>query len=567
MLYDLHIENIAVIQQTDLEFTPGFNVLTGETGAGKSIVIDALNAVLGGRSSRELVRTGAERALVSARFSASSESVRIWMEDNGIDMEEDELLLLRRIHADGKTVCRVNGIGVTAAQLRELGSLLLDIHGQNDSRQLLDESRHRADLDSFAHLEPDLEQFAEVYDQYAQLEREIEKLSLDEFEKERRSHALTERIEELQGAELQIGEEDELLQRRDLMKNAGRLTEAMETAYNALYEETNSAIDQTSAAMFTLERVAEMSTQLSTAVQELNQASQLLTDAAELIRDVRSSLDFSPETYDALEARLALLRRLEKKYSRDEAGLLDLLEESRQELEGLSDAEGHIASLNLEREKLRKTLLQMGQALTEKRKAAAEHLSRQVAEELQELSMAGARFQVELSPVENEAGFDRHGCDQVRFLLSANAGQALGRISRIASGGELSRIMLALKNVFSHQAGAETMVFDEIDTGVSGIAAQRVGEKLAQLSQDKQVLCVTHLPQIAAMADTHFIIEKTVQSGQTYTRVSPLGLEGRIQEIARLYGGDQVTELTLRSAEEQLKAAENFKKEDRKKAR
>ena len=561
MLHELHIENIAVIERADVEFLPGLNVLTGETGAGKSIVIDSLGAVLGGRTSRELVRRGTEKGLVSAVFDA--DGTEDWCEENGIDPEDGSLLLLRRIGSDGKSVCRVNGAAVTAAQLRELGALLLDIHGQNEGRQLLDESRHRGYLDRFGALEKDKASFSVAYDRWKSTKREIERLSMDELEKERLTDSLKARIEELENAQLRAGEEDELTARSDLMRHSEKLCGAIDEAYGLLYGDNESAFDTASAAQSALARASQLSADVAAVEKTINEAVISLEDAAETLRDLREELDFSPGEYDAVLSRLSLIRRLEKKYGGDEAELLQSLDESRARLDELDYSDDKIERLREKLSQYETETLEEAKKLSARRAECARRLEKNIEEELRELSMPSVVFRVEMLPVRTDTGFDSSGCDEVRFLMSANVGEEPGRISKIASGGELSRIMLAMKNAFAGNDPVQSMVFDEIDTGVSGIAAQRVGEKLAQLSGARQVICVTHLPQIAAMADAHFCIRKSESGGRTYTEITPLDEDGRLHELARLHGGENITETTLRSASEQLLAAESFKKAHR----
>ena len=556
MLNSLHIENIAVIEKADIELGPGFNVLTGETGAGKSIVIDSIGAVLGGRTSRELVRTGSSRALVSAVF--SPENTEAWFQENDIEPGE-ELIIQRRISTDGKSSCRVNGVPVTVQQLHSLGSLLLDIHGQNDGRQLLDESRHLAYLDSFAGDGGLRDAFAEKYRAYREIKGEIERLSMDELEKERLTQNLGYQIAELEKAQLSAGEEDELLAKRELMHNSGRLTEALDGAYTALYEADGSAVSMLAETGSFLSRAQRYAPELSDALKAVNDARYMLEDAAERINDLRQSMDFSPEEYDRVESRLSLLRRLEKRYNTDEKGLIELLEESRRRLDEIEYAADTLLKLEKRLEAARKDAMSAAAALSAARRAAASELEKRIVAELKYLSMPSVRFLAELRPVEEEPGFDASGCDRLRFLMSANAGEEPGRISRIASGGELSRIMLAMKSVFARADHVPSLVFDEIDTGVSGIAAQRVGEKMAGLARCRQVICITHLPQIAALADCHFSISKAEKDGRTVTSVTPLDREGRLRELARLHGGDIITETTLKSAAEQLDAAARFK--------
>ena len=556
MLSSLHIENIAVIERADIDFAPGFNVLTGETGAGKSIIIDSINAVLGARTSREIVRRGAERALVSAVFAGSAADE--WCRENDID-PEDELIIQRRLTPDGKSSCRVGGVPVSAQQLRELGARLLDVHGQNDGRQLMDEGRHLAYLDAFGVPEEAREEYSRRYAAYREVKREMDRLTLDDAEAERLTESLHYQIEELENAAIRPGEEDELSARRDLMKNSGKLSESLDEAYAALYGADASAVGLASDAAGLVRHVSGYAPELAETEKIINDARYMLEDAAERISDLREGLDFSPEEYDRLETRLALLRRLEKKYRTDEQGLADALKSARTRLDEIEYAGDRLVKLERESERLRAEVVRSAERLTDCREMAARELEERIVSELRYLSMPSVRFVVELKPVHNADGFDANGADTARFLMSANAGEEPGRISKIASGGELSRIMLAMKSVFAENDPVPSLVFDEIDTGVSGIAAQRVGEKMAELSRSKQVLCITHLPQIAALADAHFSIVKQERGGRTFTEVTRLDREGRLAELARLHGGDIVTAATLESAQEQLDAAARFK--------
>ena len=566
MLTELHIENIAVIERADIEPGPGLNVLTGETGAGKSIVIDSLEAILGARASRELVRTGAQNAAVSAVF--DDERAARWLVEHDLEPvgqydpdtgEGERIVIRRRISAEGMSSALVNGENVTAAELRQLGALLLDIHGQNDGRQLMDETRHRDYLDGFAGLAPQLERQGRLYEEYRQALSALRKLEMTEAERERREREYRMTADELAAANIRPGEEEQLLARRELLRNSEKLTEALDAAYEALYGGEDSAAEQAGNASGWTERAASLAPELDEALAEIESARASIEDAAERLRDFRESLDFSPGEYDALETRLSQLRRLEKKYGADEAGLAALLEAAQRGLEELDGSEEKRRELEAELAKRKKAAYNSAKELSQLRRAAGEELRQRVEQGLRELSMPSVRFETEIVPLEGEPGFDATGMDEVRFLMSANAGEAPGRISKIASGGELARIMLVMKDVLSERDGTPAMVFDEIDEGVSGVAAQRVAEKLARLSKKKQVICVTHLPQIAAMADTHFRIEKTERDGRTYTKVTPLEREGRIRELARLHGGANITDTTLASAAEQLDAASEYK--------
>lgn len=557
MLNELHIENIAVIEKADIRFGSGFNVLTGETGAGKSIVIDSIGAVLGGRVSRELVRRGADKGTVTAVFDL--EGCEDWLAENEIEAE-DELILQRRISADGKSSCRICGMPVTAAQMKELALLLVDIHGQNDGRQLMDETRHREYLDRFGCLEADIAAFDQAYSSYRSLKKELDRLQMDEVEKERLSDSLKYQIEELERAQLKAGEYEGLTDRRDLLRNSEKLTEAIDQAIAALSGGEENAIALAQNAAYFTGKAATFSAELERTAEGINAAAFALSDAYETLRDFRESLDFSPEEYDQLESRISLLNKLERKYGRDEEALIAYLQECRDKLDDIQYADERSAKLERQLQEQIRLCRKAAQKLSASRREAAARLELRIVSQLRELSMPSVRFAVEFTPMDDDLGFDATGADKIRFVMSANAGEELGRISRIASGGELSRIMLAMKNVFAENDPVSTMIFDEIDTGVSGIAAQRVGEKLFSVSLGKQVMCVTHLPQIAAMADNHYLISKEERSGRTYTQVLKLDREGRERELARLHGGDNITPLTLASAGEQLSAAEAYKK-------
>lgn len=560
MLQLLHIENIAVIEKSEIEFECGLNVLTGETGAGKSIVIDALSAVIGGRTSRDLIRTGADSALVTAVF--TSGGVLDWCAENGIEPDgEGKLFLMRKISADGKNICRINGGPVSVSQLKELGSLLLDIHGQNDGRKLLNEDCHRDYLDSFGNYPDALSEYKKSYDALKATRKEIETLTFDEGEKERRVDQLKFQITEIQRAELVPGEFAEKTNRRDLLKNAVKLTETVSAAFSALYggDDSDGAIARISEAESNLSSAVRYAESLRFVAEKVTNLRYVVQDVSEEILDFKNSLDFSPEELDELEMRIEVLKRLMRKYGDSEELVLSHFAQCKLELDNIEYSADKIEKLQKELEKRTKTAKDWAHNLSEKRKSAAKLLEKNIMAELNQLNMAGVRFEVEFETVTNEVGLDATGCDKIRFLMSANAGEEPGRISSIASGGELSRIMLAMKNVLAENDDIGTMVFDEVDTGVSGIAAQRVGEKLCYLARNRQILCVTHLPQIAVMADTHYSIEKREQDGRTYTYVNRLDVEGQKREIARLNGGENITSTTLASAGEQLEGAARYK--------
>ena len=559
MLSLLHIENIALIQSADIRFEPGFNVLTGETGAGKSIVIDSIGAVLGERTSRELIRTGAKSALVTAVFTQVPPLP--WLEENGFPTGEEELLLQRELQGDGRNVCRIDGKLVTVAQLRELGRQLLNIHGQHDGQQLLDPASHLGYLDQFGGCQPLLESYQEAYRKWHDIRREMDKLQMDEAERSRRVDTLNYQIQELERAQLKAGEDEELSARRTLLRSAGRLMEAVQSAEFALSgdEDRDGACSLIAQAEGEVQGVSSISPELSELSEKLTALRCAADDAADTLRDLSRSFDFSPGELDQVEERLDLLYRLRKKYGPTVEDMLAYLDRCRKELDQIQYADDTLARLEKELSKARKEAARRGEALSQARREAAGALQARVQEELRQLDMPKVQFQTEFTPKGGEAGMDETGLDEVQFLMSANLGEALKPIQKVASGGELARIMLALKNVLAEGDQIGTLVFDEVDTGVSGRAAQKVAEKMAQVARGKQVLCVTHLPQIAAMADTHFSVQKGEREGRTYTRLERLDRSQRREELARLIGGASITPSLLESAEELLRQAEQQK--------
>ena len=548
MLELLHMENIAVIEQADITFRPGLNVLTGETGAGKSIVIDAISAILGQRAYRDTIRTGAGCARISAVFQDVPEYS--WFRENGIS-HSAELLLQREIYADGRNVCRVGGQPVTVTMLRGLGRQLIQIHGQHDSAQLFDEANHLGVLDAFAGHETLLNRYRQAYREMDELRKEIQALTMDEAEKLRRIETLKFQIQEIQRAELRPGEDQELEEQRKLMRAGERILSALNQAAEALYggEDTDGASALTAQAARDLSGVADSSQELERLSALVEELSYSVQDAAEQVRDLRDSFDFSPGALEALEARLDVIHRLRRKYGSDCEEILAYQDKCRRELEAIEVSDDTIAGLRKTLKEKKRAARTLADQLTASRQAAAEGFGARLVEELCQLDMPRVQFSCDLTP---KAHLDETGGDDCRFLMSANVGEELRQMSRVASGGELARIMLALKNVMSQKDQIPTLIFDEVDTGVSGRAAQKVAEKLHLVSQGRQVLCVTHLPQIAAMADTHFLISKAEQQGRTYTSVTPLELEGRKGELARLIGGARITENTMKSAEEML---------------
>lgn len=561
MLSLLHIENIALIDQADISFGSGFNVLTGETGAGKSIIIDAISAVLGERTSRDLIRTGEKSALVTALFRDLPSLP--WFQETGIGPDENgELLISRRIQGDGKNICRVGGVPCTVVQLRTLGSQLIDIHGQHDGQQLLDESCHLTYLDSFGELEPALSAYREEYAKLDALRKQIASLQMDETEKARRLDILQFQIDELESAHLRLGEEEELDERKAMLRSADQLVAAVEGAYHALFgtDSQDGAASLLAEAEGNLSRVSNLSADLSQLSENLAALRYGTEDAAERLRDLKNSFDFSPKELDQVEDRLDQLHRLKKKYGATVRDMLDYLNKIRQELDQIELSDDLLIKLKKQRKAQLAMTRTLAETLSAQRKAAAERLKARIEGELRQMDMTKVRFQTEFSSKPGKLGLDDTGMDEVRFLMSANVGENLKPIAKVASGGELSRIMLALKNVLAENDNICTLIFDEVDTGVSGRAAGKVAEKMSRLSLTCQVLCVTHLAQIAAMSDYHYSVHKEEKNGRTYTCVETLDRPGRRAELARLTGGAHQSEAILKGAEELLKEADAYKK-------
>ncbi len=547
MLSLLHIENIAVIECSDISFDRGFNVLTGETGAGKSIVIDAISAILGERAYRDMIRTGAAKASVRAVFTDVPEYP--WFAENGVEYDP-ETIIQREIYLDGKNVCRVNGTLVTVSILRKLGIQLINIHGQHDSANLFDEANHLTYLDDFAENEPLRTAYAESYASVMDLRRQIDSLTMDEGEKLRRMETLKFQIAEIEKADLEAGEDEILEERRKLLQNAEKLSDGIHTAVECLYggddsDGAASLLSQAERELARLSRFTDAYTQLHERLVDLQYQVQ---DAAEELRSARDDLSYSGDELEEIESRLDIIHKLRRKYGASCEDILQYLEQAKQELDEMEFSDDHLERLKGKLLKAEKKAWDHAYALRDNRVLAAQRLSARILEELSQLDMPKVQFSCEFTELELTAS----GADAVAFFMSANAGEALKPMSKVASGGELARIMLAMKNVLAEQDQVSTLIFDEVDTGVSGRAAQKVAQKLRSVARNKQVLCVTHLPQIAALGDTHMLIAKQEREGRTYTTVTPLDHEGRTREIARIIGGAQITETTLKSAAEML---------------
>lgn len=556
MLRLLHIENIAVIERAEISFADGFHVMTGETGAGKSIVIDAISAIMGERAYRDMIRTGCNKASVRAIFEGVPNSP--WFEENGVPYEQ-ELTLQREIYLDGRNLCRVNTVPVSVATLRKLGIQLINIHGQHDSAALFDENYHLSFLDGFACNESLLAEYGEAYREAMELRRQIDRLKMDESEKLRRMETLRYQIEEISKANLKAGEDDELESRRKLLQNAEKLADGMEEAVGALDgdEESDGASALISQAQRAIQKLLRFDESLSPLNETLTDLSYQVQDVTEQVRDRQYALSYSGDELERIEERLDLIHRLRRKYGATSEDILDYLEKIRAELDEIEFADEHIEQLERKRKTVEDAAWKAALALRSARKAAAVNLTERILSELADLDMKKVRFSCEFT----ETDLTPLGADTVAFYMSANAGEALKPLNKVASGGELARIMLALKNVLAERDRVPTLIFDEVDTGVSGRAAQRVAEKLHSVSKTKQVLCVTHLPQLAALADTHLLIAKGEHDGRTYTTVTPLDFEGRKAELARIIGGTTITDITLRTAEEMLRQSPGAKEE------
>ena len=549
MLSLLHIENIAVIESADITFDEGFNVLTGETGAGKSIVIDAISAILGERAYRDMIRTGTNKAAVRAVFTGVPELN--WFADNGVEYDP-ETVIQREIHLDGKNVCRVNGSLVSVSILRKLGIQLINIHGQHDSASLFDEDNHLTFLDAFADNDALRSDYSEKYEAVAKLRREIDRMTMDEGEKLRRMETLKYQIAEIEKADLEAGEDEALEERRKILQNAEKLSNGMDTAVECLYggDESDGAAGLLAQAEYALARLAKFSDNFAAMHDRVADLMYQVQDAAEEVRDARDELSYSADELEQIESRLDVIHKLRRKYGVTCEDILAYLDKAKKELDDIEFADDHLERLKKNLKKAEKTAWEAAGELRKNRKETAERMSARILTELAQLDMPRVQFSCEFT----ETDLTANGADTVAFYMSANAGEALKPMSKVASGGELARIMLAMKNVLAEKDQVNTLIFDEVDTGVSGRAAQKVAEKLRSVAAHKQVLCVTHLPQLAALANTHLLIAKSERNGRTFTSVTPLDMEGRKKELARIIGGTNITETTLKSAEEMLKA-------------
>lgn len=553
MLSNLQIENIAVIKSASIDFENGFNVMTGETGAGKSIVIDSLNAILGERTSRELIRSGADSASVCAEFQNVGDNVKNELEKLGIE-KDDTLIVSRKLTPDGKNVCRINGMPATVSMLKALGVQLVNIHGQLDNQSLLSPETHCSFIDKLAGSGRELKEFKELYSLYIKKENELKSLNTDVNEKNRRLDILNYQIEEIQKADIRPGEKDELTEKLGFLRNAEKVLDLLHTAYAALNGdgEMPGAADVAADAASKLLSAADYSSDFTETANGVNDAAMNLSAYTEELRDKIYSLDYDPNETERAEERLDVIYRLSQKYGDSEEDILAYLENAEKERDALSFSDERAEQLRAETEKAYNEALAAAKKLSEIRIEAGKKFSADVERELEFLDMPSVKFIVNDSVGE----LYENGIDNIEFLLSANAGEEPKPLSKIASGGELSRIMLAIKCVLSELDDIDTLIFDEIDSGVSGRAALKIAAKMKELSKTHQVICVTHLAQIAAFADEHKLISKEEKDGRTYTCITSLDYNGRKYELARIMGGLTVTQSILNSAEELLSSAE-----------
>lgn len=556
MLSSLTIENIAIIEAAQMDFCPGLNVLSGETGAGKSIVIDALSAVLGERTSKDLIRTGASGATVIALFDQVSDDTLEALQQLGLSVPSDRALQISRgIREDGRNICKVNGTPVTVTMLKALGKTLISIHGQHDSQNLLNPEYHYQYLDALGGLEPIHQAYLKEYEAYSRLYRNFRQLESGAEERQRRIETLQFEVQELQAAQITVGEYDELKKKRDFFRNAEKVLDGLHRAEAALTdgEETNGALTLLFNVVNALQGPASHLEEVSALLQEANDLAYAAQDLKDHIETTLLQADYNPQQQAEVEERLSLLHQLQLKYGPDEESMLSYLVDAEEELQSLQGLGSNREEVLAELEQRKEQLLAAADRLHLARSHAASDFEVRVQKELQFLDMP----HVELSTSFTRCKLNPTGSDQIEFLISPNPGESLKPLAKIASGGELSRILLAIQNVLSDKGNVATLIFDEIDTGVSGSAAEKIAIKLKAVSDKHQVICITHSAQVAAYAEEHFFLYKEVQDGKTYTRVQPLDTDGRIQELARIMGGVEITDLQKESAKELLQHVKN----------
>lgn len=560
MLTELSIKNFAIIEALSISFDNGLTVLTGETGAGKSIIIDAIHLLVGGRGSAEFVRHGEEKAEIEGLFQIEEHHpVFSKALEFGIEIEEGMVVLRRDISRTGKSVCRVNGKLVTISTLREVGSTLVDIHGQHEHQDLMDESRHLLLLDQFGfeEISPSQSEYQEVFHRYEQISYKLKSLSENEQKNAHRLDLIQFQFDEIQKANLKLNEDEELLEEKRKLGNFERVFDAIQSSYNALTGEQK-GLDWISMVMGELEDAQALDSSYKDVYESVMNSFYQLEDASRTLRNELDSLEYDPQRLNEIEERLNEINQLKRKYGKTIEEILEYAAKIEEEIETLQNKETHIGNLEKQLFSIKKDLILEAKQLTDIRKAWAKKLTKLIHNELKELYMAKTVFEIRFESISPH--FSKNGVDHVEFYISTNPGEPLKPLSKIASGGELSRIMLALKSIFSKHQGVTSIIFDEVDTGVSGRVAQSIAEKIYNVAVDSQVLCISHLPQVAAMADTHLFISKVTEGGRTKTSVSPLSVDEKIKEIGRMISGVEITDLTKKHAEELLFLASENKK-------
>ena len=552
MLNQLSVRNVAVIDKLDINLHDGVSVLTGETGAGKSIIIDSINMILGDRANKELVRYGTDKAVVQAVFDAPKSVINI-LEENDIDVEDETVIITRQVTKEGKSVARINGMVVTLNILREISDRLINIHGQHDNQALLTPIRHITFLDAYADNEEYINRYKDILSKKREIEKKISSLEMDEQEKMQRIDLLEYQIKK---ASLEKGEEDDLREQRDIYTNAEQITKSVNEAYMNLYEgdEIQSAYDGISIAVNEISQISDLNPQLKSIYDTLNEIMYSLEDTAHEIKEFGETVEFDEQTLNEIEERLDLISRLKRKYGNSIEEILEYLKKAESELNDIKLSDERTNELKEELKNITKELKEKGNVLTQRRENAAKVLEENIEKSLHELNMEKSKFKVN---IENDGTFYDNGMDKVEFLISTNPGEPLKPLVKIASGGELSRVMLAIKSILADSDGVDTMIFDEIDTGVSGKAAMSIAKKLAVIAKNKQVICITHLPQLTAMADNHYLIQKNTDGELASTTLKELDEEGRELELARIIDGGEVTELALSHAKQMLENAKN----------
>lgn len=551
MLKTLVIENIAVIKKAQIEFTGGLNVLTGETGAGKSIVVDSINAILGERTSRELVRAGSDNAFVNAYFEDINDDVKLKLNEYDIPIEEDgSLLLSRKISAGGKSVCRVNGLPVTVGILKDIGTHLVNIHGQHDSQALLNPDFHYNFVDAYADCDKLLAEYKESFKSFLNIRRQLKSLTSDADERDKQSEILDYQIKELRDADIKVGEWEELKHRKSVILNSQAILNALNTLLGAVNgDDENQGIQSVlMSSDKEITALLDADSQLKPIKEKLDSAEDLLESIKDLISDKMESLDFQPDELDKIEERLDILYTFSNKYGETEQDMLYYLADAERKRALFDNSEQDLERLNAEYDSSLEKTQSLALKLSEVRRKAAEKLGEEICSQLEFLDMPGVKFVTQFS----KGNLSSVGVDKIEFLIRTNPGEEPKPLAKIASGGELSRIMLAIKSIIAKSDSIATLIFDEIDTGVSGKASRKIGLKLKEVGENAQVICVTHSAQIASAADSHFLIKKEYTDNAAFTQIMPLDFEGRKYELARIMGGLNVTESLLKSAEEML---------------